>query len=408
MRQGTSGFVSVRLKEAREARELTATSLADLIGVSRQAVSQYENGTQTPSPYVMRRLIEVLRFPYHFFLGLPTPDEKDLIFFRSVESATKASRLRAQRRYGWVRSVVRYLRESVHLPKAHFPACPFRDDPRSILERDIERAAEGARRFWSLKDYSISNLVWLVENHGGIVTRFELGSDKPDAFSQWNREDATPYIVLGSDKGSAVRSRYDLAHELGHILLHRSVRKDAFVDKAVFRLIEQQAHRFAGCFLLPGSTFGAEFGRMPTLEYLTSLKAKWKVSILFMIMRCAELDIISEHQKGRLFAGISARGWRQKEPLDDMIEFEEPCLLKRSLELLIERRIVSSTDISFRLGLDDADVEELTGLVRGYLRKHQGGPAAPFHLMEPNERSEHQPSEDQAGLPDVLPFPKAE
>ncbi len=356
----------------------------------------------------MRRLIEVLRFPYHFFLGLPTPDEKDLIFFRSVESATKASRLRAQRRYGWVRSVVRYLRESVHLPKAHFPACPFRDDPRSILERDIERAAEGARRFWSLKDYSISNLVWLVENHGGIVTRFELGSDKPDAFSQWNREDATPYIVLGSDKGSAVRSRYDLAHELGHILLHRSVRKDAFVDKAVFRLIEQQAHRFAGCFLLPGSTFGAEFGRMPTLEYLTSLKAKWKVSILFMIMRCAELDIISEHQKGRLFAGISARGWRQKEPLDDMIEFEEPCLLKRSLELLIERRIVSSTDISFRLGLDDADVEELTGLVRGYLRKHQGGPAAPFHLMEPNERSEHQPSEDQAGLPDVLPFPKAE
>ena len=109
-----------------------------------------------------------------------------------------------------------------------------------------------------------------------------------------------------------MRSRYDLAHELGHILLHRSVRKEAFVDKAVFRLIEQQAHRFAGSFLLPGSTFGAEFGRMPTLEYLTSLKAKWKVSIQFMIMRCAELDIISEHQKGRLFAGLSARGWRQK------------------------------------------------------------------------------------------------
>ena len=91
-----------------------------------------------------------------------------------------------------------------------------------------------------------------------------------------------------------------------------------------------------------------------------------------------------------------------------MIEFEEPCLLKRSLELLIERRIVLSTDILFRLGLDDADVEELTGLVRGYLRKHQGGPPATFRLMPPNERPEHQPSEDQAGLPDVLPFPKAE
>ncbi len=70
MRSGTSGFVGARLREAREARELTAIALADLIGVTRQAVSQYESGIQTPAPYVMRRIMDVLRLPLQFFWRL--------------------------------------------------------------------------------------------------------------------------------------------------------------------------------------------------------------------------------------------------------------------------------------------------------------------------------------------------
>jgi transcriptional regulator with XRE-family HTH domain len=82
MRPGSPGFVGQRLREAREARELTAVALADLIGVTRQAVSQYENGLQTPAPEVMRRITEVVRLPYHFFLAPPSPEERDLIFYQ--------------------------------------------------------------------------------------------------------------------------------------------------------------------------------------------------------------------------------------------------------------------------------------------------------------------------------------
>ena len=57
-------------------------------------------------------------------------------------------------------------------------------------------------QFWRLKDQSISNMVWLVENHGGLVGRIQLGSEKLEAFSQWNRVESTPYFILGSDKGS--------------------------------------------------------------------------------------------------------------------------------------------------------------------------------------------------------------
>ena len=159
--------------------------------------------------------------------------------------------------------------------------------------RTSSRPPRIARRFWGLNDHSISNMVWLIENHGGLVGRMELGSEKLDAFSQWNREESTPYFILGSDKESAARSRYNLAHELGHLSIHRNVSRDLFADKAIFKLIESQANRFAGCFLLPESTFGAEFVRRPTLDLFRSLKNKWNVSIQLMIMRCSDLGIIS-------------------------------------------------------------------------------------------------------------------
>ena len=41
---------------------------AELIGVSRAAVSQYENSHQSPAPDVMRRIATVLNLPLHFFL----------------------------------------------------------------------------------------------------------------------------------------------------------------------------------------------------------------------------------------------------------------------------------------------------------------------------------------------------
>ena len=43
-------------------------------------------------------------------------------------------------------------------------------------------------------------------------------------------------------------------------------------------------------------------------------------------------------------------------------------MLKRCIQVLIGRGLVSPRDIPFRLGLDDSDVEELAGFERSFLR----------------------------------------
>ena len=104
---GTPGFVGARLREAREARGLTAISLAEILSVSRSAVSLYELGEATPQPEVMRKIVGVLNLPDAFFL-LAADDTlaAETIFYRSMSSATKGARLRGERRYGWLKKVV--------------------------------------------------------------------------------------------------------------------------------------------------------------------------------------------------------------------------------------------------------------------------------------------------------------
>ena len=387
MRSGTPAFKGDRLKVAREARGLSAASLSELIGVSRQAVSLYEKGTSTPSPDVMRRIADTLKFPSHFFLKPTAQAEEGGIFYRSMSAATKAARTRAERRFGLAHELVHYLTGFVELPRVNMPSVEVQADPTKISAEQVEDAAIAARRFWKLGDGPISNVTMLIENNGGVVLRHELDSTKLDAFSTWS-SDGRPYVVLGTEKGSAVRSRFDLAHELGHLVLHREVSGQWLRLSDVFKAIESQAHEFASAFLMPANTFGAEMPAV-TLDALRSMKPRWKVSIQAMIARAHRLELITDEQKQKLFMGVAARGWRTKEPLDDEIPPEEPRLLRRSVELVLKAGAATRRDIAFQAAMPAEDIERLINL-------------SPDTLTESAEALEDDPFE-----PKILKFPNA-
>ncbi|WP_165076102.1 helix-turn-helix domain-containing protein [Paludisphaera rhizosphaerae] len=404
MRPGTPGFYGGRLKEAREARSVSQTALADLLGITRQAVSGYESGLQTPSPQIMRRISELLRVPPHYFLAPPASESSEAVFYRSMESATKADRLRAERRYAWLRRIVQYLRGLVAFPEVNFPKLDLPSDPTHLTSQMVEEAARETRRFWQLGDNPISNIVWLIENNGAVISRHNLEADKLDAFSQWSLEDNAPYFVFGADKGSGPRSRYDAGHELGHMILHRSVKQHDLGHKPIFKLIEQQANLFTGAFLLPESIFAGDLRHGVTLDALLALKPKWKVSIQFMIMRCETLGIISREQKTRMFINLNARGWRLKEPNDDLIPLESPRFLRRSIEMLVDKSFVDPMELPFFVGLDPSDVEELAGLPSGYLGGAAGQPRAPIGQFVETPLA----GADRDISPKIIRFPRAE
>ncbi len=363
---GTPGFVGARLTQARQARALTSVALADLLDVESPSISNYEHGRQTPSPEVMDKIVDLLHQPYNYFLRPIGANHEEDIWWRSMSSATKLARSRAFARHTWLREIISYLGEYLNFPSVNIPAFNLPADIREITSDSIEEIALECRRHWKLGIAPVADIVLLLENNGVIISRGELGAETLDAYSQRPEDSENPIIFLGAGKASAVRSRHDASHELGHLILHRHVKASEMKNPAQFRLIEDQAHRFAAAFNLPAQGFAEQLWA-PTMDAFLALKPHWKVSIGAMIVRCGQLGILNEVQHKRAWINMNRKGWRSFEPLDDRLIPEQPRLLRRSFELLVNEGIKTPEQIISDLCLNPRDVESLACLNPGYL-----------------------------------------
>jgi Zn-dependent peptidase ImmA (M78 family)/transcriptional regulator with XRE-family HTH domain len=364
MPSSTPGFAGERLREARQVRGIRAVELSEMLDISAQAVSSYETGKKSPSPAVADAIAKKLNFPPHFFTQPARPDDGSTVFYRSMSAATKAARARAEFRLRWLEDLSRFLSAYVEYPAVSLPKIDVHPDPLLISDDEIERIAEDARSFWRMTDGPVGNMVYLLENQGIITARDELGAATLDSLSVYSDR---PYVIIGTDKGTAVRWRFDAAHELGHLLLHRHLDRRQLTKPAEFKRIEEQAHRFAAAFLLPMAAFADDFFSA-SLDALRAIKPRWRVSVAMMIMRARQGGLISEEHERRLWINYSRRGWRRNEPLDDTLPPEEPRLLRSAVELLLSGGGQHPDEISQAVALSDRDIESLCGLPDNYLR----------------------------------------
>jgi Zn-dependent peptidase ImmA (M78 family)/transcriptional regulator with XRE-family HTH domain len=338
-------LVPSRLKDARLAKRLNQSELAVAVDVSRQAISAFEQGEKSPESDTMARIAVVLDQALSFFVtdDPPTFGDSSTRFLRAFGPDTKRRNLMCEVLGKWFVQTSRYFSDLVNFPAVDLPSASPKNVSGRYNNDEIEAAAEECRGHWGLGLGPISNVVGLFENKGITICRYEVAEDDIEAFSFWNGP--RPFIFLSSRKDSAVRARFDAAHELGHLILHRWVGPEELEDPKTLRLIEAEANRFAGAFLLPRKSFPNEV-YTTRLDAFVPLKRRWKVAIQAMIYRCKDLWIFDEDQITNLYKQISYRKWRTKEPLDDEIPLEQPHLLKQSIELVIKARKKMAEEIA--------------------------------------------------------------
>jgi Zn-dependent peptidase ImmA (M78 family)/DNA-binding XRE family transcriptional regulator len=364
MKIGTPGFNGKQLQDARISKTLTQTALASMLGVSRVRISQYEKGQHSPQPATLEQLADKLNKPISYFLEPSILHSTSPTFFRRLSAATKMERESAKKKLEWLNRIVVYIERFVDFPELNIPEIDSKGAEFLDFD-DIENIANQCREHNRLSNTPILNIVEFLESNGLIISRWETETNALDGFSRFFQENNRFYIVMSDNKQCAVRSRFDGCHEYGHFVLHQN--NNISIDN--IKLIEEQANHFAGAFLLPADAFAKDIERTGTkLDSFWSLKHKWKVSIGTMIMRCRQLDMISEQQASRLWILYSKRGWRKKEPLDDRIPIEEPSFLKESLKLIIDNGLRTKAQLLEETGSSTFDFIELLRLSKYYFR----------------------------------------
>jgi Zn-dependent peptidase ImmA (M78 family) len=116
-----------------------------------------------------------------------------------------------------------------------------------------------------------------------------------------------------------------MAHELGHLVMHRF----SFTDRDG----ESEANRFAAELLMPADQIRPRLKNI-TLRRAADLKLEWRISINAVIQRAKGLNTITNQEAIRLHKQRSARRWTKVEPLSDQLLDEQPATLARVLDTL--------------------------------------------------------------------------
>jgi Zn-dependent peptidase ImmA (M78 family)/transcriptional regulator with XRE-family HTH domain len=284
----THGFDPRRLTLARWSAHLTKRDLAERSGLSPASVTQYEAGRTLPPPATLAKLALAVGVPVQYFERRPgrrRPDPAARSFFRSLRSTPQRDRDRADAFAEHVFDLIDYLDQRVTLPEPEVPQI----QPQSSSREEIERIASEVRREWSVPDGPVANVVRLLEAHGVVVVRPDSGGTKLDAFSRWFGE--RPLVLLWGDKADKARSRFDAAHELGHLVMHSD-------PDPLDREQERQANMFASGFLMPADQVGRHLPRRaPTVrDWPTVLDSRkhWGVSAKALLYRSRELGALNE------------------------------------------------------------------------------------------------------------------
>lgn len=343
---------------------MSLDDLAEKVGTTRQTVHYYESGKHQPRLEMAARLCSALSVAPEFFM-LPEPEpEPSPTFFRQFKSKVRAKHLAgvAWLRL-WVRDSVAAVEEKVVFPDQAIPNFHPPSDPRALTDEQIEHSAAALRDYWGFGNGAIHEIIKLVENKGCIVIAnlLEHPTEVMDGFSWWSHK-GRPFIVIGCRDVLGPHRIMDVAHELGHLILHRNVDKRFLeLNPETHKLIEAQAFRFAGAFLMPAETFRRSVPTV-TLDTLLMVKPQWFLSVQAMLQRAKDLAMIDDATFVRLRKLLVHRGWLKREPGDDAIPLEEPRLFANALITLKQMDPQNMDSLRQCIGFYARDFERYAGL----------------------------------------------
>lgn len=307
------------LRLARQRRGLHQKDAAPLLGVEQPILSRIENGLANASDEMIQRAEKTYHMPKEFFFlndtvyGPPVSvhpmwRKKADVSARDVDCIVADLNVRSMH--------LRRLLEGVDLKtKADIPRLDFDEF------KDAEKISLIVRAHWRIPSGPIKNLTVYAERAGIIVMHSSMAGTTISGVTF--SVSGMPPIVLLNDEQPADRMRFTLAHEIGHLVMHRFPRAS----------MEEEANEFASCLLMPSNEMRQAFrGRKIDLALLGALKPEWRVSMQSLLMSAKRLGFITDGQNQYLWKQINARGIRLREPPQFDIAKETPTVMPRIIE----------------------------------------------------------------------------
>ena len=320
------------LRLARQLRGFQQREAADRLRLGPADLSRMENGVKDTPADVIESAAKLFSLPMSFF------DQKDAIYGTPVSVHPAQWRKKSDVPAGDLHRVIAELNvRTMHLRKLleATELEPARDLPRcdaDQFDNDAEHVAGLVRGQWQIPLGPIQDFTALVEEAGVVVAHSDFGGSSISGVTF--RVAGLPPLIVLNQAHPADRMRFTLAHELGHLVMHK------FPTPGM----EDEADLFASCLLAPTEDARSYFeGRKVDLRLLAAMKKEWQMSMGSLIFVADRCGVINRAQKDWLWKQMSMNGYRRREPPELDLQNEAP----KTLNDLI---VLHTQDLGYGIG----------------------------------------------------------
>lgn len=263
---------------------LSQESLAEMIGVQKMAISNYEKDKRTPNAETIEKICQALKIPVAKLLGF-----QDGPVSISNGSFRKDDNLSAMQRDAIITQVEdaanRYL-AAASFAGAGPAECRLSAAPVPLPASSGE-AALYLRSILGLPPSGpIENLLRVAENAGIVLVPVDTDTHSFSGFS--SRCDGILSLIAYNRRMTPERQRFTMAHELVHLV---------FIVPGSSKDVENEVDNIAGRFLLPGIDIKCRLGQKRQNVEKTELQAihdEYGVSGQCVAIRALQEGIISK------------------------------------------------------------------------------------------------------------------
>jgi len=299
---------------------------------------RYESGEISPPSDVVSDIARILSFPVNFFYSDEIDEaEANSASFRSLTAISAKERDAALAAGSLAFVLSDWVEQRFDLPDINMI---------DLAGEDPDVAARSLRESWGLGENPIKNMVHLLEAKGVRVFSLAENTRNVDAFSMWRGD--RPFVFLNMMK-TPEHSRFDAAHELGHLLLHKHGGPKG-------RKAEDQANQFASSLLMPTEDVIAMVPRIHTINQVVQAKKRWGVSVFALIYRLHKVGVMSPWQYRMFCIQATELGYRTAEPF--AIAREQSVVWQKVLVALWKEK-VTKKEIAEAMHVPPQEVENL-------------------------------------------------
>jgi Zn-dependent peptidase ImmA (M78 family) len=329
---------------ARESRGLTQKELAEKLNISPAQLSRIEVGLRTIQKEQLNVLSNVLSYPTGLFMQQQPIYGLGISEFYHRKHKDISDKLLNQI-YAKIHLRLREIEKLIN--EVDIGKVDIRPIQVDDFNGDAAEVARLVRVGWHLPHGPIRNLVEIIENARGIVIPFDFGTNRVDAISHWNNNGMPPIFFINA-YSPMDRLRFTICHELGHVIMHRSIDPD----------MEHQADEFASEFLMPARNIKPYLVDI-SLAKLADLKRHWKVSMAALLKRAADLEVITPRKARSLWVELGKAGYRKREPIELDLPRESPSLLNEIIQVYTDDMGYSVSELARMLSLTEKEITQI-------------------------------------------------